>query len=63
MKRFGRNSETAKLRRTLKTLPSQVADWTPEQRRQYTEQADRATREQAGITEPAPARRGFFRRG
>ncbi len=61
MGRFNRKSETAKLRHTLKKLPSQVADWTPEQRRQYTEQADRATREQAGITEPAPARRWFKR--
>lgn len=62
MKRRGRNSETTKLGKTLKKLPTRVADWTPEQRRQYTEQADRATREQAGITEPAPARR-WFKRG
>ncbi|MEV5368986.1 hypothetical protein [Streptomyces albogriseolus] len=61
MKRPGRQSETAKLRRTLKTLPSQVADWTPEQRRQYAEQADRVTLEQNGIGQPA--RRGFLRRG
>lgn len=39
-------TETAKLADTRATLPQRVADWTPEQRQQFTEQSDRAMREQ-----------------
>ncbi|WP_228916854.1 hypothetical protein [Streptomyces sp. DH20] len=62
MKRPGRKSETAKLGETVKALPKRVADWTPEQRRQFTEQSDRAMHEQNGTGAPAQPR-GFFRRG
>ncbi|MFC7906454.1 hypothetical protein [Streptomyces nigra] len=45
-------SETAKLRETVASLPPRVADWTPEQRRQFTTQSDRATREENGVSQP-----------
>ncbi|MEU8555948.1 hypothetical protein AB0C80_18430 [Streptomyces anthocyanicus] len=50
---LSRQSETAKLDQVVDSLPAQVADWTPEQRAQYTAQSDRAMREQAA----APTRR------
>lgn len=46
---FNKESETAKLRETVASLPQQVADWTPEQRVQFAAQSDRAMREQAGV--------------
>jgi hypothetical protein len=46
---INRRSETAKLRKTVESLPRQVADWTPQQREQFAAQSDRAMREQAGI--------------
>ncbi|WP_330339390.1 hypothetical protein [Streptomyces sp. NBC_00557] len=42
-------SETAKLQETVDRLPKRAADWTPAQRQQYTDQSDRAMREQAGV--------------
>ncbi|MFC8520792.1 hypothetical protein [Streptomyces sp. NPDC057257] len=46
--RLGRgNTEQSKLQKTVKGLPKDVASWTPEQRSQYTQQSDRAMREQA----------------
>lgn len=42
------NSETAKLGKVVKSLPKKVADWTPEQRKTFTTQSDRAMRQQAG---------------
>jgi hypothetical protein len=44
------SSETAELRRTVESLPKRVADWTPEQRAQFTTQSDRAMRECAGVS-------------
>ncbi|MEU2780552.1 hypothetical protein [Streptomyces sp. NPDC007110] len=43
-------SETAKLRAVVASLPKNVADWTPEQRREFTTQSDRATREENSVT-------------
>lgn len=45
--------EQTKLTQVVKELPKQVADWTPEQRKQYTTQSDRAMRERAGV-DPNP---------
>lgn len=42
-------SETAKLRETVAGLPPRVADWTPEQRRRFAAQSDRATRQENGV--------------
>ncbi|MFF9215605.1 hypothetical protein [Streptomyces viridosporus] len=46
---FGGKSETGKLGEVVDGLPRQVADWTPEQRRQFAAQSDRAMLEQNGI--------------
>jgi hypothetical protein len=46
---LGRKTETDRLADTLAGLPPQPADWTPEQRAQYTEQSNRAMRQQNGI--------------
>ncbi|WP_329336120.1 hypothetical protein OG252_13180 [Streptomyces sp. NBC_01352] len=49
MGRFNGKSETEQLADTVASLPGQVADWTPEQRQQFTTQSDRAMREQNGV--------------
>ncbi|MFI5685883.1 hypothetical protein [Streptomyces sp. NPDC051636] len=49
MRRRRGTSETDKLQETVSRLPKRVADWTPEERQQYTTQSDRAMRERAGV--------------
>ena len=49
MGRFTRQNETDRLATTVASLPPQPADWTPEQLAQFTEQSNRAMREQNGI--------------
>ncbi|WP_405925432.1 hypothetical protein [Streptomyces sp. NBC_00035] len=46
---FSRNDETAKLADTVADLPKEVATWTPEQLTTFTNQSNRAMREQNGI--------------
>lgn len=46
---FNRQNETDRLATTVASLPPQPADWTPEQLAQFTEQSNRAMREQNGI--------------
>ncbi|MBD9703393.1 hypothetical protein IHE56_15145 [Streptomyces sp. ID01-12c] len=46
---FARKTETETLADTVAALPPQPADWTPEQRAQFTEQSNRAMREQNGM--------------
>ncbi|MEU6070547.1 hypothetical protein ABZ864_40440 [Streptomyces sp. NPDC047082] len=53
MDRHGRHSETKRLQQVVDQLPGSVADWTLEQRQQYSTQSDRAMREQNGTTEDA----------
>ena len=50
---LGRKNETTRLADTLAKLPSQTADWTPEQLAQFTEQSNRAMREQNGVNPDA----------
>lgn len=49
---FSSKDETAKLADTVASLPRRAADWTPEQREQFTTQSDRAMREQNGVAQP-----------
>jgi hypothetical protein len=44
-----RKNETETLADTLNGLPPQPAEWTPEQLAQFTEQSNRAMREQNGL--------------
>lgn len=46
---FNNKSETDKLAATVAGLPSEVASWSPDQRAQFTQQSDRAMREQNGV--------------
>ncbi|HZF92063.1 hypothetical protein [Streptomyces sp.] len=48
---FNRKSETEQLRDTVAGLPKNPAAWTPEQRRRFTIQSDRAMREQNGVAD------------
>ena len=44
--------ETKALRQLRSDLPKQVADWTPEQRQDFTDQSDRSMREQNSVVQP-----------
>ncbi|MDX3555203.1 MULTISPECIES: hypothetical protein [Streptomyces] len=48
---FNRNTqtETDRLATTVADLPPRAADWTPQQLAQFTEQSNRAMREQNGL--------------
>ncbi|WP_405960591.1 hypothetical protein OG235_24670 [Streptomyces sp. NBC_00024] len=46
-------TETDRLATTVASLPPQAADWTPQQLAQFTEQSNRAMREQNGIAPDA----------
>ncbi|WP_435218396.1 hypothetical protein [Streptomyces sp. bgisy034] len=44
--------ETQALRSLVGQLPDRVADWTPEQREDFTAQSDRSMREQNATRQP-----------
>jgi hypothetical protein len=46
---FTRKTETDLLADTVASLPPQPANWTPEQYAQFTQQSNRAMREQNGV--------------
>jgi hypothetical protein len=46
---FSRKNETDVLADTVASLPRQAADWTPEQLARFTQQSNRAMREQNGV--------------
>lgn len=46
---FSRKTETDRLAATVASLPPQAADWTPQQLAQFTQQSNRAMREQNGV--------------
>ncbi|MFE9684162.1 hypothetical protein [Streptomyces sp. NPDC006285] len=56
----------AHLEQTVTSLPKNPAEWSREQRSQYTDAADTVTREEAGVASPAELpsgkKAGLFRR-
>lgn len=47
------NGPQSEALRTLRSeLPKRVADWTADQRKEFTDQSDRSMREQNGLQQP-----------